>query len=329
MSDFPTSVEFHEEGPREGFQMEQQTYLLADRAALIDALAASGLKQIQVASFVSPRAVPQMADTAELFATIVKRPGTRYTALWLNDNGFDRARACDRVDLDGKLMFYTTEPFSQRNNNCSVAEMRERQLGWLDRYVALGIPVEKAYVITAFGCNLGGTVPLSMVTDQVRWLVDACADRGVALPAVYLADTMGWANPEDIKRRIGAVREIVPDAGIGLHLHDTRGVGGANVYAALQMGVRLFDSSVAGLGGCPFAGHAHGGAAGNICTEDMVFMCQELGIETGIDLELLIEAARLAERIIGRILSGHVMHSGSLKAFRAGPQRQEVCNAAP
>lgn len=317
MSDLPASVEFHEEGPREGFQMEQQTYPLADRAALIDALAASGLKQIQVASFVSPRAVPQMADTSELFAAIVKRPGTRYTALWLNDNGFERARACEQVDLDGKLMFYTTEPFSQRNNNCSVAEMRERQLGWLDRYIALGIPVEKAYVITAFGCNLGGAVPLSAVTDQVRWLVDACADRGVPLPAVYLADTMGWANPEDIKRRIGAVREIVPDTSIGLHLHDTRGVGGANVYAALQMGVRLFDSSVAGLGGCPFAGHKQGGAAGNICTEDMVFMCHELGIETGIDLDALIEAARLAERIIGRTLVGHVMHSGSLTGLRS------------
>lgn len=312
MSDLPRSVEFHEEGPREGFQMEKQTFPLAERAALINALSAAGLKQIQVASFVSPRAVPQMADTPELFAAITKRPGTRYTALWLNDNGFERARACDQVDLDGKLMFYTTEPFSQRNNNCSVAEMRERQLGWLDRYIALGIPVEKAYVITAFGCNLGGAVPLSVVTDHIRWLVDACADRGVSLPAVYLADTMGWAHPEEIKRRIGAVREIVPDARIGLHLHDTRGVGGANVYAALQMGVRLFDSSVAGLGGCPFAGHQQGGAAGNICTEDMVFMCQELGIETGIDLERLIEAARLAERIIGRALSGRVMHSGSL-----------------
>ena len=312
MSDLPRSVEFHEEGPREGFQMEKQTFPLADRVALINALSAAGLKQIQVASFVSPRAVPQMADTPELFAAITKRPGTRYTALWLNDNGFDRARACDQVDIDGKLMFYTTEPFSQRNNNCSVAEMRERQLGWLDRYIALGIPVEKAYVITAFGCNLGGVVPLSVVTDHIRWLVDACADRGVSLPAVYLADTMGWAHPEEIKRRIGAVREIVPDARIGLHLHDTRGVGGANVYAALQMGVRLFDSSVAGLGGCPFAGHQQGGAAGNICTEDMVFMCQELGIETGIDLERLIEAARLAERIIGRALSGRVMHSGSL-----------------
>jgi len=149
-----------------------------------------------------------------------------------------------------------------------------------------------------------------------RRLVDACADRGVPLPAVYLADTMGWANPEDIKRRIGAVREIVPQARIGLHLHDTRGLGGANVYAALQMGVELFDSSVAGLGGCPFAEHKTGSAAGNVCTEDMAFMCEELGIATGIDLEALVEASRLAERIIGRPLNGHLMHSGTLAAMR-------------
>ena len=194
--------------------------------------------------------------------------------------------------------------------------MRERQLAWMDRYIALGVPVEQAYVMTAFGCNFGGEVPVSAITDQIRWLVDACVDRRIPLPAVYLADTMGWANPNEIRRRIGAVREIVPKAQIGLHLHDTRGAGGANVYGALQMGVRRFDSSVAGLGGCPFAGHKEGGAAGNICTEDMVFMCHELGIETGIDLDALIDAARLAERIIGRTLSGHVMHSGSLTGLR-------------
>jgi isopropylmalate/homocitrate/citramalate synthase len=306
----PASVEFHEEGPREGFQMETGRFALADRAALIDALSAAGLKQIQVGSFVSPRAVPQMADTPDLFAAIHKRPGTRYTALWLNTNGFERARACDQVDLDGKVMFYTSEGFSQSNNNCSVREMRDRQLVWIDRYIELGIPFEQAYVMTAFGCNFSGAIPITAITDLLRWLKDACAERHIPLPAIYLADTMGWGNPEEIKRRIGAVRELLPDAPIALHLHDTRGLGGANVYAALQMGVRLFDSSVAGLGGCPFAGHKYGGAAGNICTEDMAFMCEELGIDTGVDLDALIEAARLAERIIGRPLAGRVMHSG-------------------
>jgi len=205
---------------------------------------------------------------------------------------------------------------SQRNNNCSVAENRERQLGWIDRYIALGIPLEQAYVVTSFGCNLGGPVPVSAITDIVRWLADVCADRRIPFPAFYLADTMGWANPEEIKHRIGAVREIVPQARIGLHLHDTRGLGGANVYAALQMGVVLFDSSVAGLGGCPFAEHKNGSAAGNVCTEDMAFMCEELGIATGINLEALVEASRLAERIIGRPLNGHLMHSGTLVAMR-------------
>ena len=142
MSNLPRRVEFHEEGPREGFQMEQGSFPLHDRLALIDALAASGLKQVQCASFVSPRAVPQMADSPELFASLKKRPGTRYTALWLNENGFERARSCDNVDIDGKVVFYVTEPFSQRNNNCSVAENRQRQLAWIDRYIALGIPFE-------------------------------------------------------------------------------------------------------------------------------------------------------------------------------------------
>jgi isopropylmalate/homocitrate/citramalate synthase len=127
---------------------------------------------------------------------------------------------------------------------------------------------------------------------------------------------VGWANPEEIKRRIEAVRDTAPGVRLGLHLHDTRGLGAANFYAALQMGVDLFDCSVAGLGGCPFAGHKNSNAAGNICTEDMVFMCHELGIETGIDLEKLIAAAGLTEEIIGRTLPGKIMHSGPLSTLR-------------
>lgn len=316
MSDLPRRVEFHEEGPREGFQIEKEIYPLAKRAALVDALSASGLAQIQVASFVSPKQVPQMADAAELFQAIRRRPGVRYTALWLNENGFSRARAVPQVNLDGKLLFYTTDEFSRRNNNCSAGEMRDRQTGWIDRYREAGIAVEQAYIMTAFGCNFTGDVPLSAVTDVVKWLIEVCAQRRLPLPRLYLADTMGWANPELVKRAVGAVRELAPGARLGLHLHDTRGLGAANIYAALEMGVDLFDSSVAGLGGCPFAGHK--AAAGNVCTEDMVFMCHELGIETGIDLDALIEAARLAEDIIGRPLAGRVMHSGSLASYRHG-----------
>jgi isopropylmalate/homocitrate/citramalate synthase len=312
----PKFVEFHEEGPREGFQSEPKRYPLAERAELVDALSESGIKQIQVASFVSPKAVPAMADADRLFAAIRRRDGVRYTALWLNERGFERAAATPGVDLDGKLLLYTTDRFSLQNNNCTVAEMRQRQLAWLEAYDRHELALELVYIMTAFGCQFEGEVALEAVLDSVAFVADLCRDQGRPLPRIYLADTVGWANPAEIKRRVAAVREAVPEARVGLHLHDTRGLGAANFYAALEMGVDLFDSSVAGLGGCPFSSHADMSAAGNICTEDMVLMCEELGIETGIDLEALIEAARLAEHIIGRPLMGKCMHSGSLRQAR-------------
>lgn len=313
MSDLPKFVEFHEEGPREGFQIEGVLYPLEQRARLIEALAASGLRQVQVGSFVSPKAVPTMADTADLFGAIRKRDGVRYTSLWLNEAGFRRAMSTPGVDLDGKLIFYTTDTFCLKNNNCTVAEHRARQATWAQLYLDEGVPLDKAYVLTAFGCNYEGDVPLDRVLDNVRFVVDLAKELKVPLPAIYLADTVGWGNPEAVRRMVGAVRDLVPNARIGTHLHDTRGVGAANVLAALQMGVSLFDSSVAGLGGCPFAKHANAQGAGNICTEDMAFMCEEMGISTGLDLDALIEAATLAEDIIGRRLSGKLMHSGLLK----------------
>jgi len=310
MSDLPKTVIFHEEGPREGFQIEKGSFSVADRAALVDALAATGLEQVQVGSFVSPKAVPSMADIDQLFAAIKPVDGVRYTALWLNESGYRRALAVPNIFIDGKILLYNTETFSQRNNNCSVAEMRKRQADWVDLYLADGVPYESAYILTAFGCNYEGEVPLQTVLESAAYAIDIARERKLPLPRIILADTVGWANPEEIKRRVGAIRELEPDAPIGLHLHDTRGLGAANFYAALEMGVDMFDSSVAGLGGCPFANHGNQHGAGNICTEDMVLMCHEMGIETGIDLPLLIEAAQLAERIVGRPLSGKVMHAG-------------------
>ncbi|MEO3475262.1 hydroxymethylglutaryl-CoA lyase [Roseomonas sp. CAU 1739] len=316
MSDLPKHVLFHEEGPREGFQIERGSFPLADRAALVDALSETGLEEIQVSSFVSPKAVPQMADAEALFAAIKRKPGVRYDAVWLNERGYDRARAVPGVHITGRIALYASDAFAMRNNNCTAAEMRGRVNDWLDRYAADGVTMERALVMAAFGCNFEGEVAPERAVAELVWAWKTCQARGMAPPRLYLADTMGWANPQAIRRAIGLLRNAVPEAEVGLHLHDTRGLGPANVLAALEMGVSHFDSSVAGLGGCPFAGHGDSRGAGNICTEDMVFLCHEMGIETGVNLEALIEAARLAERIIGRPLSGRLMHAGSLGAYR-------------
>lgn len=318
MSALPSRVEIHEEGPREGFQIEPPGFPLAERAALVEALAEAGCAQIQVASFVSPKRVPQMADAAELFAALRKRAGTRYTALWLNEAGFERARAVPQVDLMGTLYFYASDAFSRQNNGCPAAEFAAAQRRWVQRYRDAGVAIEAAYVMTAFGCNLEGEVSEVRLDGVLAGVAQLLRDEALALPRLYLADTVGWANPHAVRRRVDLVRARLPGVRVGLHLHDTRGLGIANAFAALEHGVDLFDASVAGLGGCPFCGQAHGSAAGNVCTEDLVFLCHELGIATGIDLERLLDAARLAERIVGRRLEGKLMHAGTLDAWRRG-----------
>jgi hydroxymethylglutaryl-CoA lyase len=306
----PASVEIHEEGPREGFQSEPPGFSIADRAALVEALAESGLAQIQVASFVHPKRVPQMADAPELFAAIRRRRGVRYTGLWLNAQGFERARATPGVDLVGSLYFFASDAFARENNGRSAEAVAQEQREWVRRYRDAGVAIESAYVMTAFGCNLEGDIGEVALAAPLRFLARLQREEEFRVPRLYLADTVGMAHPHSVRRRIALAREILPQARIGLHLHDTRGLGLANAFAALEEGVDLFDASIAGLGGCPFCGNAHGGASGNICTEDLAFLCAELGIATGLDLPRLLEAARLAERIIGRRLDGRLMHSG-------------------
>jgi hydroxymethylglutaryl-CoA lyase len=306
----PRRVEIHEEGPREGFQIEPPGFSIADRAGLVEALADAGLKQIQVASFVNPKRVPQMADAAALFGAIRRREGVRYTGLWLNEQGFERARATAPVDLVATLFLYVSDAFARQNNGAGAAEIAQAQRRWVARYRAEGLPIESAYVMTAFGCNVEGDVSEDKLAESLRFLAQLEEEEGFRLPNLYLADTVGYGNPRDVRRRIALARRLLPHARIGLHLHDTRGIGMANALAALEEGVDLFDASIAGLGGCPFCGHAQGGTAGNICTEDLAFLCEDMGMDTGLDLPRLIEAARLAERIIGRRLDGRLMHSG-------------------
>jgi hydroxymethylglutaryl-CoA lyase len=316
MSDLPKAVHITEEGPREGFQIEKGAIPTARKIALIDALAQTGLDHIQIVSFVNPKNVPGMADAEDVVRGITPRPSVAYTALWLNEKGFARAlNFSDRLTNTGTIQLAASEKFSVRNQNRNAAQQLAGQHAIVDMYKAAGIPVERGSIMAAFGCNFEGDVPVAHVIALVQQILDVAEAHQVKLRYVTLADTMAWATPLAVKRLLGALRERWPDLEFALHLHDTRGMAIANAFAGLEMGVTRFDSSVAGLGGCPFAGHS--GAAGNVCTEDLVFMCNELGIKTGIDIDALIECAKLAEDVVGHPLPGSVMKGGTLAKYRA------------
>jgi hydroxymethylglutaryl-CoA lyase len=316
MWDYPRQVRINEVGPREGVQFEKDFIPTEKKIQLVDALSETGLSCIEVTSFVSPKWVPQMADADEISRGFKKVPGVRYTALYLNLKGLERAVAIGRYELEGLVRVIASEIFSKKNTNKDIQETMAGLGEWIQKYEELGIPVIGGDISAAFGCNYEGDVPPDKVVRLAADIEKLFAERGHTLKHLTLADTMGWANPRQIQTMVGKLREKWPNLHIRLHLHDTRGPGLANALAALQMGVADFDASVAALGGCPFGGHK--AAAGNICTEDMVFMCQEMGIETGIDLEKLVECANRAEAVFGHELRGKVMKAGSLTKFRTG-----------
>ncbi|MBM3491175.1 MAG: hydroxymethylglutaryl-CoA lyase [Alphaproteobacteria bacterium] len=314
MSDLPARVHIHEEGPREGFQIEPGPISTEDKVRFIEALAGTGLREIECVSFVNPRRVPGQADAEDVARWLKRRPGVRYTCLWLNLKGLERAVASG-LDLAGRLLVGASEPFTIRNAGMDLKAELGEQKRWLAKYRELGLAVEQVALFTAFGCNFAGDVTPERVVEVTRLSLENAAEAGFQVGKISLADTVGWATPRAVERVVGAVRQRWPDKAIALHLHDTRGVGLANAYAGLKLGVAHFDSSCGGLGGCPFAGHK--GAAGNICTEDLVFMCEEMGIDTGVDLDRLIACAQLAEKIVGHPLPGKVMRGGGLGALRA------------
>lgn len=314
MSDLPKFVEMIEVGPRDGLQIEPRILSTDEKVRMVDALVGSGIKELEVGSFVNPKAVPQMADTGEVFDRLDKREGVRYRALWLNPKGLERALDNGRVDIDGKLTLTASETFIKRNTNRSIEETFAEMPVWIQRYREAGIEASSLGVMAAFGCNFEGYVPEDKVVGLIARAMDVMEDNGCKLEHLSLADTMGWGTPAQMKSLVGKVRERWPELRIKLHLHDTRGCAVANAVAAMEVGVAEFDSAVGGLGGCPFAGHK--GAAGNICTEDLVFACGEMGIETGIDLDALVEAAKLAEDFVGHPLPGKVMKGGTLTRFK-------------
>jgi hydroxymethylglutaryl-CoA lyase len=315
MTDLPTHVEIHEEGPREGFQIEPGPISTADKIKLIEALAETGLHHIQAASFVSPRIVPGWADAEDVVAGFIPKEGVQYTALWFNASGLNRALVFrNKLTITGSIALTASEGFTQKNLHRSHAENVEAMKKQTALHLENGVEVPRIGVMAAFGCNYQGDIAPAQVISTLEDGLAIAEEAGAEIKYFSLADTMGWATPMRIERVLGEVRSRWPDMPIALHLHDTRGLAVANAHAGLKMGVTQFDSTVGGLGGCPFAGQPK--AAGNICTEELVLLCEEMGIATGIDLDALIEVGRMAEEIVGHQLPGELVHAGSLDAFR-------------
>jgi len=316
MSDTPTSLRITEEGPREGFQIEPGPIATNDKVALINALSQTGVQRIQVCSFVSPKLVPGWADAADVVNGIAIDDDVEYIALWFNDKGIQRAVAHrDRLTLTGTIHLCASEAFSKSNLNRDRETNLTAMRAQTQAHLAAEIDVSKVSVMAAFGCNFAGDIDPQAAVDAVSDGYDIAAEYNCTISEIALADTMGWANPSQIKRVCGAIREHWPDTAIRLHLHDTRGLGIANAYAGLEMGVSRFDTTVGGLGGCPFA--AHKGAPGNIATEELVLLSNELGISSGVDIDALIDAGHLAERIVNHPLPSATLRGGSLTKYRS------------
>jgi hydroxymethylglutaryl-CoA lyase len=287
-----------EVGPRDGLQNEAARVATADKIGFVDRLAAAGLPVVEVSSFVRADRVPQLADAAEVFAGVARRPGVRYTALVPNVTGLRAAIAASITEV--AIFAAASETFSQRNTNRSIAQSLVAFEEVCRAAAEAGVRV-RGYVSTAFGCPFEGSVDPAQVARLSKQLVD------LGVFEVAVSDTIGIAHPGQVPAVVDAVARDVPVERIALHFHDTRGQALANVMAALPLGIRTFDASAGGLGGCPFAP----GATGNLATEDLVFMLDGLGYETGVSLAGVIEASAFIEPAVG-----HPLPSRTYQAIR-------------
>ena len=286
-----------EVGTRDGFQAEAKFIPTEVKAEVINALIDAGVTSFEATSFVSPRAVPQLADAAEVMALIHRRPRVRLTALVPNARGAERAAA---AGVDMMACFVSaSETHCQANLNKSIDGALADFAEFAPIARRFGIPVRGA-VATAFGCPFEGEVSI----DNVLRIIDAYQRDGVR--HISLGDTTGMATPPVVTRTVEAIRARFPDAMIALHFHNTRGIGLANVMNGLALGIREYEASIGGLGGCPFAP----GATGNICTEDLVYLLHECGYDTGIDVDALAAVARRVQGLMQRDLPGQFMRSG-------------------
>jgi hydroxymethylglutaryl-CoA lyase len=288
LGSLPSQVTVVEVGPRDGLQNEHGIVPTEAKIAYIDLLSATGLPVIEATSFVSPRAIPQLADAAEVMRGIQRRPGVRYTALVPNLKGMEAALASGL----GEVAVFTgaSETFVQHNINCSIAESIARFTPVVAHAREAGVRV-RGYISTVFGCPYEGKVAPAAVVHVAARLLELGIDE------LSLGDTIGVATPNQVVEMVGLVGEEAPLDRLALHFHDTRGTALANVLAGLEAGVTIFDSSAGGLGGCPYAP----GASGNLSTEDLLYMLHGMGIQTGVDLDAIVAASRYLAGVLGRI----------------------------
>jgi len=296
MASWPSSVSLREVGPRDGLQNEQPVPTEA-KVRLLDALSATGVRRIEAVSFVHPRAIPQMADADEVWRRARKAPGVRYSALVPNRRGAERAVAAGFREIE--VVVSASDTHNRRNVNRATAESLDEIAAVIALLHEAGASVE-VIIATSFGCPYEGDVDPRRVASIVDRVVADGADR------VAFGDTTGMATPRRVRDVVTVVRERHPDLPLLLHFHNTRGTALANILTALELGVTEFDASVGGLGGCPYAP----GASGNVATEEVVHMLHDMGVDTGIDLGALLEAAALAEEIVGRELPSGVLRAG-------------------
>ena len=298
---FPEKVKMVEVGPRDGLQNEPGSVTSAVKIQLIDRLSDAGLTAIEVGSFVSPKRVPQMADTADVAAGIKRRDGVRYSALTPNMQGFEAAMAAGVNEI--AVFAAASETFSQKNLNCSISGSFEKFRPVCEAANAAGIPV-RGYVSCVLGCPYEGEIGVEATVAVARSL------REMGCHEISLGDTIGVGTPKAARTMFKAVSDIVPLDSLAAHFHDTYGQALANILAVLEQGVSVIDSSVAGLGGCPYAS----GATGNVASEDVIYMLNGLGIETGVDLEALVAAGRFICDELGRPPGSRVSAALSGKA---------------
>lgn len=283
----PAAVRIVEVGPRDGLQNEKAIVPTAAKIELVDRLSATGLQSIEATSFVSPKWVPQLADAAEVYAGIARRPGVHYPVLVPNEQGYERARAVGAEEV--AVFTAASEAFNRRNINASIDESIARFRPVLERARADGVRV-RGYVSTVLGCPYQGEVPVADVVRVARQLHDlGCYE-------VSLGDTIGVGTPGKARAMLRAVAAEVPMAALAVHFHDTYGQALSNLLACLEEGVAVVDASVSGTGGCPYAR----GASGNVATEDVAYMLQGMGIATGVDLDRLVDTGRWLAGVLGR-----------------------------